>query len=113
MAEANYAFIKDGSVVNIVIFDEPTQELLDIFIAEHNIDQIIPCGDNQKAVMGATYSNEIFIGPKPYPSWILNEDYDWEPPTPNPSVFTGVPATTELYNWDEDTVSWIRIPYSE
>ena len=28
MAETNYAFIKDGNVTNVAVFDEPTEELL-------------------------------------------------------------------------------------
>jgi hypothetical protein len=111
MAEANYVFIKDGSVVNIVVFDNPTQELLDIFIAEHNIDNILPCGDNTKAVMGATYLNGIFIGPKPYTSWILNEiTFEWEPPIPYPIFDEENP---KYYQWNEDILNWEEIQVSE
>ena len=49
---------------------------------------------------GYTYSEQLdaFIPPKPYNSWILNEDTcQWEPPTPMPEG---------NYTWDEDSVSW-------
>ena len=43
--------------------------------------------------------NDRFIPPKPYASWILNEEVMWEPPISAPD--DGAP-----YMWDEETVSW-------
>ena len=57
------------------------------------------------AGMGFTYDEErdAFIAPKPYASWVLNEDTcQWEPPLERPSELQNVPAI-----WDEDTLSWI------
>ena len=55
---------------------------------------------------GYTYdvSRDAFIPPKPYVSWILNEDTClWDAPIP-------YPTDGKMYYWDEDTVSWtIRI----
>ena len=31
MTEKNYALIKDGVVYNVVIFDDPTEEVLNLF----------------------------------------------------------------------------------
>lgn len=47
------------------------------------------------------YNLDAFIPPKPYDSWILNEETClWEPPIEYPS--------DELhYKWDEITTSWI------
>lgn len=45
---------------------------------------------------------DIFVEPAPYPSWILNEGYSWQPPTPMPVI--GGP-----YFWNEETVSWEQI----
>ena len=42
---------------------------------------------------------DIFIPPQPYPSWSLNENYDWQPPVPRPEEGT--------YRWDEFTLSWV------
>jgi hypothetical protein len=55
----------------------------------------------QYAGIGYTYDsvNDIFISPKPYPSWILSENFDWESPTP-------YPEGEESYNWNEATLSW-------
>lgn len=52
---------------------------------------------------GYTYDpdRDAFIPPKPYPSWVLNEDTCiWECPVPMPSD-----SNTKLYVWDEATKS--------
>lgn len=52
---------------------------------------------------GYTYDSgrDAFIPPKPFNSWILNEETClWEAPVPRPSGDT-------MYVWDEDTTSWI------
>ncbi len=57
------------------------------------------------AGFGYTYNAilDAFIPPKPYPSWVLNEaSCQWEAPTPCP----GIPAE---YEWDEATLSWVKI----
>ena len=58
------------------------------------------------ATVGGTYdpAADAFYRPQPYPSWVLNEVYEWEPPTPK---------TNDGYVWDEDTTSWVKpaIPY--
>jgi len=43
--------------------------------------------------------NDVFIAPKPFDSWILNEDYDWAAPIPMPE--TGGP-----WIWDEENQQW-------
>ena len=42
----------------------------------------------QYAGIGYTYDADldIFIATQPYPSWILDENHDWQPPTPMPVV---------------------------
>lgn len=52
---------------------------------------------------GFTYDSEkdAFIPPKPYDSWLLNDDTCvWEAPTP-------MPEDENRYTWDEDTTSWV------
>jgi len=56
------------------------------------------------AGIGYTYdeSRDAFIPPRPFESWTLNEDIcDWEPPITMP--------TDGLYNWDEESLSWIKL----
>lgn len=45
---------------------------------------------------------DVFITPQPFPSWTLDANHDWQPPTPMPSE--GGP-----WWWDEDTTSWVEI----
>lgn len=57
------------------------------------------------AGIGYTYdkTRDAFIPPKPYNSWILNEDTcRWESPVP-------YPADGKRYNWNEDTQSWDEV----
>lgn len=39
-----------------------------------------------------------FVAPQPYPSWTLDENNDWQPPTPKPDG---------NYYWNEDTQTWL------
>lgn len=45
---------------------------------------------------------DIFIAPQPFPSWTLDSNHDWQPPTPMPTE--GGP-----WAWDEDTLSWVEV----
>jgi hypothetical protein len=54
------------------------------------------------AGIGFTYdaTRDAFIPPKPYPSWILNEQTCWwDAPIPNPN-------DGKSYIWNEETQSW-------
>lgn len=55
------------------------------------------------AGIGYTYHADIdaFVAPKPFPSWVLNEDAKWEAPVP-------MPTDDKRYRWDEPTLSWIE-----
>ena len=46
--------------------------------------------------------NKNFIAPQPYPSWTLDENDVWQPPTPQP------PPPPWTY-WDEQLQEWIVI----
>lgn len=103
MAEKNYALILNNKVVNMIIFDNPTIELINIFKSSHGVDEIIEA--NKYAVINGTYDGEKFWLPQPYPSWIKNQETNnWDPPVPKPIVEEGTP---NFYIWDEETVCWI------
>ena len=55
----------------------------------------------QFASIGYTYdkANDVFISPKPYPSWALDASFDWQPPT-------AMPVDDKMYSWNEDTQAW-------
>lgn len=53
------------------------------------------------AGIGYTYhpETENFSAPRPFPSWNLDENLQWIPPTP-------MPVDGNLYIWDEETLTW-------
>ena len=54
---------------------------------------------------GGTYDPELdaFINPKPYESWVFDEDTcKWKAPI-------GMPQDDKVYFWDELTISWKEI----
>ena len=56
------------------------------------------------AGIGYTYDADLdaFIPPKPFDSWVLNEDTClWDAPTP-------MPQDGKAYAWDEATTSWVE-----
>lgn len=56
------------------------------------------------AGVGYKFDGIGFFPPQTYESWSLNENtYLWEAPTP-------MPTDGKLYNWDEESLSWIEIP---
>lgn len=56
----------------------------------------------QYAGIGYTYDagTDVFIAPAPYPSWSLDENFDWQPPTPKPGLH---------FDWNEETQTWDEI----
>lgn len=113
MSEKTYAFIKNSSVVNAVIFDNPTQELLNIFIAENDLDLVVEA--NNKTIIGGTYDGSKFWAPQPYPSWIKNEELnEWEAPIPYPGLNdVSDEGNLKDYEWNEEILNWEEIQVSE
>jgi hypothetical protein len=56
----------------------------------------------QYAGVGFYYdeTKDIFISSQPYPSWVLDENNDWQSP---------IEQTDPLTYWDEETLSWKRL----
>jgi len=99
----SYAGIKNGVVVNILEFDDPSNDLLDHFKEELLLDHIKEA--DQFAVIGGTYVDGKFWEIQPFPSWSKNlETNRWDPPTPKPTE----PVARGYYVWDEDSLSWIQ-----
>jgi hypothetical protein len=55
----------------------------------------------QFAGIGYTYDHvrDEFVAPQPYESWTLDENNDWQPPTPKPDG---------QYYWDENLLVWVE-----
>jgi len=73
-------------------------------------DQSVINGDEARlrknyAGIGFTYdaTRDAFIPPKPYDSWVLNEDTClYDPPVPYPD-------DDNDYEWDEETTDWVLL----
>jgi hypothetical protein len=57
----------------------------------------------QYAGIGYTYDADadVFVAPQPFPSWTLDNNHDWQPPTPMPEGD---------WMWDESELSWVEVP---
>ena len=110
MAQIDYAFVKNGEVVNLVVFEEPTdEELLNHFKGEFLLDNIILA--TEKAAIGGTYDGTKFWLTQPYPSWIKDEELnEWIAPVPYPIFDEEDP---KYYFWNEDILNWEEIQASE
>ena len=55
------------------------------------------------AFIGGAYdsANNVFLFPKPFPSWTLDGEYEWQPPTPYPS-------DGKVYLWSEESGGWVE-----
>ena len=53
------------------------------------------------AGIGYTYDfeNDVFISPKPFDSWSLDSNFDWQPPVERPD-------DENVYDWNETNASW-------
>jgi len=54
----------------------------------------------QYAGIGFTYDPvaDVFIAPQPFPSWTLDSNHDWQPPTPQPDG--------DDWYWNEENEQW-------
>tara|TARA_B100001142_G_scaffold330390_1_gene399007 strand:+ start:860 stop:1261 length:402 start_codon:yes stop_codon:yes gene_type:complete len=50
---------------------------------------------------------ENFSSTQPYPSWVLDNNCDWQPPTPMPDLTQEEIDANKYYNWEESSGSWI------
>lgn len=57
-------------------------------------------------------TRDAFIPPKPFASWLLNEDTClWDAPIPYPADI-GTEENPKHYKWDEDTTRWVEVTAS-
>jgi hypothetical protein len=56
------------------------------------------------AGIGYTFDadNDVFYAPQPFPSWVLDEAYNWQAPHQ-------APDDGEEYGWDEETGGWVQL----
>ena len=121
----HYAKVTDGIVQQVIVAEA---EFFNTFVdsspgewiqtsyntrggVHYKPDSNEPSEDQSKALrknyagLGFSYDRvrDAFIPPKPYASWVLNEDTClWDAPTP-------MPTDDKMYTWDEATTSWVEI----
>ena len=124
---AHYAFLNENNVVTEVIVGRDEDEVVDGIsdweayygelrgqtckrtsyntqAGQHTGDGI-PYRKNYAGI-GYTYDadRDAFIPPKPFDSWVLNDDTCvWGAPV-------AYPDDGQVYSWDEDTTSWVLVP---
>ena len=102
-----FAHIDENSVVTTVIV--ATQEFIDTSAEGDPANWIETSIDGsfrkQYAGIGYTYDAQadVFITPQPYPSWVLDANYDWVAPVP-------YPEDGKCYEWDESIINWVEVP---
>lgn len=119
---AHYAFIDENNLVTeVIVASEPTENYNpETDIITPNGERVLKTSYNtyggihilggdpfrkNYAGVGFSYDPELdaFIPPKPYPSWVLDQETCfWNPPSQPPQG--RVPHT-----WHEDTISWVPV----
>jgi hypothetical protein len=121
---SHYAKVVNGIVVSVLVAEQdfidsyddgiPGQWIQTSYNTRGGIhyqpNTNIPSADQSKALrknyagIGFTYDStrDAFIPPKPYNSWLLNEDSClWESPVPCPN-------DGKMYNWNEEQLCWVE-----
>jgi hypothetical protein len=121
---AHFAKIENGVVTQVIVVDNKDcadasgveKEYIGAAFCERLLGgtwkQTSYNGSIRKNYAGVGYAfdaeRDAFIPPKPYNSWLLNEDTClWEAPVAMPAdAGTGEPP--KRYTWDEATTSWVE-----
>ena len=111
---AHYAFLDNSNIVTEVIVGVDETELIEGQDPEvwygnfrNQVCKRTSYNNNirkQYAGIGYTYneSADVFIAPKPFVSWSLDANYDWQAPI-------AYPADGKRYSWDEANQSWVLV----
>jgi hypothetical protein len=109
---AHYAFLDENNLVTEVITGIDETELIEGLDTEtwygnfrgQTCKRTSYNGNIRKQYAGIGYTydavNDVFIAPQPFASWSLDQNFDWQPPTPMP--------TEGRWYWDEDSLSWLE-----
>jgi hypothetical protein len=116
---AHYAFLDDNNVVTEVIVGVDETELIEglnpeIWYGNFRGQVCKRTSYNGKyrknyAGIGFTYdeNRDAFISPKPFESWILNEETaNWEAPV-------SYPEDGFSYLWNEESLTWDIVDFSQ
>jgi hypothetical protein len=108
---AHYAYLDENNVVVAVVVGKDENELIDGLDTETYYAQGTPYTVKRTSYNGAIRKQyagigfiydpaaDVFIAPRPYPSWILDENHDWQAPKPKPEG---------AYIWDDSVQDWVK-----
>jgi hypothetical protein len=111
---AHFAQLNEANTVTQVIVinnsDAPTETDGQTFIASLGLEGVWKQTSYNAtfrahyAGIGYTYDDQadVFYPPQPYPSWTLDDQWNWQPPTP-------YPTDGGMYTWDENTQTWVEV----
>ena len=107
---AHFAEIRDGVVQRVIVVHDNEEANGSQFCHDLLGGVWIQCSYNnriRKQFPGAGYAYnstaDVFVAPQPYPSWTLDSNHDWQPPTPMPVV------EGKQYAWFEPNKVWIEL----
>jgi len=97
--------VADQETINTGLFGDPATWIQTSYNTQGGVHTQggTPLRKNYAGI-GYTYDStkDAFIPPKPFNSWILNEDTClWNPPVP-------YPTDNKVYLWNEETVNWVE-----
>jgi hypothetical protein len=92
-----YAEIVEGIVVNTIVADAN-------FVASQTNKNYVLCN---RGGIGWSFDGTNFIAPQPFASWTLDENYDWQPPTPQPPHLPD--GDDRRWYWSEEELVWVAI----
>ena len=115
---AHFVKLENNIVVDVHVVDnvnlldengiEQEQKGIDYLKSLWGDQRFLQCsynGNIRKQYPGIGYSydeiNDLFISPRPYQSWNLNENFDWVCPVEMPVV-----ELPQLAVWNEELVNW-------
>ena len=99
-----HAFIKDNTVISILVFNGHNSNLLEDCRKHFEADEVICCCDNGIAYLDGTWDGLKFWKPRPFPSWVKGTEI-WEAPV-------AYPSDGKNYSWDEFSQNWNMIVLS-
>ena len=106
---AHFAEIIDGVVQRVIVVHDNDEANGAQFCHDLLGGEWLQCSYNNRIrkqfpSAGFTYDDvrDEFVAPQPFESWTLDENNDWQPPTPKPS--SGGP-----YRWSEEDLEWVAI----
>lgn len=104
-----YAIVKNSVVINTILFDNPSEELINHFKEINDADFIMDVDGDIYCAVGGTWDGSKFILPKPYPSWEYeDESRQWYAPIPYP-IEVDSEGKFKKYFWNEDILNWSEI----